>query len=362
MHFNALRRIMPALLASGVSIELISAPGRGKSEFVYDTREIMSKRDGQRWGFASCFLATMSPTDLIGYIMKGERPGPDGRPIAISEATLPVWMITDDGKPVWEYEHGILFLDEFGQGQADVKAAAAELLLNKRVGPHRLPKGWTVIAASNRVNDRSGVTKSLDFVINRRQEIHITDDLQSWEDWAFSHGVDPLFISFANQNPQIVFSDGVPEKQGPWCTPRSLVLCERNLSNMRDDEGKIPTGAEAVELAGGMIGQAAAAQLFAHIKLGHEMPSIDDIIKDPKKTKVPSKPDACILVTYNLAARITDKNAGPIITYMERLPKEFGVTFAKAACRREATLVYNDDFVAWSDRNSTLMTALSEIK
>lgn len=362
MHFNALRRVMPALLMSGVSRELISAPGRGKSEFIKDMIGVMSKRDGKRWGYAECFLATMTPSDLIGYIMKGERPGPDGKPIAVSEATLPIWMLTDEGKPVWEYEHGILFLDEFGQGQADVKASAAELLLNKKLGPHRLPPGWSVIAASNRVKDRSGVTKSLDFVINRRNEIHITDDLQSWEDWAFSKGIDPLFISFANQNSNVVFSDGVPDKQGPWCTPRSLVLCERDLSNLRGEDGRIPTDPVAIELAAGTIGQAAAAQLFTHIKLGHEMPDINDIIRDPKKVKVPTKPDACILVTYNLAARIEEKSAASIITYMERLPKEFGVTFAKAACRRDATLVFHDAFVDWSDRNASLMTALTEIK
>lgn len=362
MHFNALRRIMPALLNSGVSLELISAPGRGKSEFVEDTIDIMSKRDSKQWGFATAFLATYTPPDLIGYIMKGERPGPNGKPVATSEATLPGWMITQSGNPVWEYERGILFLDEFGQASTDVKAAAAELLLNRKLGPHKLPDGWSVIAASNETKHRSGVTKSLDFVINRRQEIHITDDLQSWEDWAFRKGIDPLFISFANQNPNIVFSDGVPEKQGPWCTPRSLVLCHNNLSGLREDDEKLPTDNEAIELASGMIGQAAAAQLFTHIKLGHEMPDIADIIKDPKKVKVPSKPDACILITYNLAARINEKIAEPVITYMERMPKEFAVTFAKAACRRDSTLVYHDAFVEWSNRNASLMTALTEIK
>lgn len=362
MHFNALKRIMPALLDSGVSLELISAPGRGKSEFVEQTFQTMSARDvsqgKQPWGFASMFLATQTPPDLIGYIFKGEMPGKDGEKIATSEPTLPGWMITREGKPVWEHERGILFLDEFGQGQADVKAAAAELLLNKRLGRHQLPKGWSVISASNRMSDRSAVTKSLDFVINRRQEIHITDDLQSWEDWAFKAGVEPLFISFAHQYPNVVFSEGVPDKQGPWCTPRSLVMLSRQLHGLRDEEGKIPTDAVATELAGGLIGQAAAAQLFAHVKLGHEMPSLETILKEPKKAKVADKPDANILITYNLAARVDKDNADPIITYMERLPKEFAVTFAKAACRRMPELVFTKAFEAWSDRNASLMVAL----
>lgn len=361
MNFTSLRRVMPGLLDSGVSIELISPPGRGKSEFTYDTVDIMSKRDGKQWGFSSLFLATQTPPDLLGYMFKGELEW-EGKKMAITDPTAPPWMITQSGKPVSAYERGILFLDEFGQGQQDVKAAAAELLLNRRLGKWELPRGWSVIAASNRQKDRSGVTKSLDFVINRRVEIEISDDLAGWETWAFAAGVEPLFISFANQNPNIVFSEGVPEKQGPWCTPRSLVLLSRMLENMRDDQGRIPTDKEALEISSGMIGQAASAQLFAHVKLGHEMPSLDNIIADPKKSKVPQKPDACILITYNLAARITEKNARPIIEYMTRLPKEFGVTFAKAACRRDPNLVFTDPFVEWSDQNASLMTALTEIK
>jgi hypothetical protein len=373
MNFTRLRRLMPGLLDSGISLELRSPPGRGKSEFVADTIDVMSARDANPdapdkgvWGFTSLFLATQTPPDLLGYMFKGSMDYTDHsgmkHTISITDPTMPPWMVTSCGKPVQHFKRGILFLDEFGQGQQDVKAAAAELLLNKRLGKWELPRGWTVIAASNRTQDRSGVTKSLDFVINRREEIDITDDLQSWEDWAFKKGVEPLFISFANQNPNVVFSEGVPEKQGPWCTPRSLVMCSRLLENLRDDEGRVSTDGDAMEVASGMIGQAATAALFAHVKLGHELPSIDDIIKNPKTTKVTTKPDAGILITYNLAARINEKNASPVITYMERMPKEFAVTFAKAACRRDPTLVYHPAFLDWSDKNASLMTALTDHK
>lgn len=361
MIFNDLRRVMPGLLDSGVSIELRSPPGRGKSEFVYDTVGAMSARDGEEWGFTSLFLATQTPPDLLGYMFKGEMEW-EGRKISVTDPTMPAWMVTDKGKPVMAHRRGILFLDEFGQGQQDVKAAAAELLLNKRVGKWRLPEGWSVICASNRSKDRSGVTKSLDFVINRREEIDITDDLQSWEDWAFKHGVDPLFISFTNQNVNVVFTPDVPAEQGPWCTPRSLVLLYKMFDKMRDGDGRIPTDKLAIELASGMIGKAAAAALFAHIKLGHEMPSFEDIINNPTKTRVTNKPDAGILITYNLAARVNDKNADPIVTYMERMPKEFAVSFAKAACRRDPTVIYTKAFEGWSNRNSSLMTALVDIK
>jgi energy-coupling factor transporter ATP-binding protein EcfA2 len=114
---------MPALLRSGTSIELISHPGRGKSTFIKDMVKIMSDMDGQEWGFATMFLATQTPPDLIGYQFKGEREW-GGKKVTVTDPSVPLWMITHTGKPTWEYERGILFLDEYGQGEADVKRAS----------------------------------------------------------------------------------------------------------------------------------------------------------------------------------------------------------------------------------------------
>lgn len=355
MHFRDLRRTLPAVFDSGVAIELISAPGRGKSEFIEQMRHQLSERDGFEWGFTKLFLATYSPADLMGYLVPDTLS--DGR--KVSTFTTPAWMITPEGKHINDYKRGIVFLDEYGQGEPDVKRASAELLLNNMIGPHKLHDGIVVVAASNREKDRSGVTKSFDFVINRRVQFDVTDDLASWEEWAFKSGLDPVFITFANQNPHIVFSDGVPEKQGPWCTPRSLVLASRVLERMRQPDGRLPTDTAAIETTGGMIGQGAAAQLFAFIRLGHEMPSYADIIAKPDSVKVPTKPDAQMLVVHNLAHRVTTADVGPVLTYIKRMPQEFAVVFAKSACFRDPMLILEGAFDKWINENSSLMAALA---
>ena len=56
MKFSDLRKIMPAVLDSGVSVELISPPGLGKSEFVQNLVTEMGKRDGEPWGFARLLI------------------------------------------------------------------------------------------------------------------------------------------------------------------------------------------------------------------------------------------------------------------------------------------------------------------
>ena len=186
----------------------------------------------------------------------------------------------------------------------------------------------------------------------------ITDDLQSWEEWALKSNVHPTIMAFATRNPQVVFTDGVPKEQGPWCTPRSLVMLGRILSTMADADGRLPTTPEATEIAGGMIGIAAASQLFSTIRLEHELPRLNDILMSPKTAKLPDAPDARMLVCYQLAAWATEDNVDPIVAYMERLPQEFALTFGKAACTRDPDLVNTRAFGQWAMKNASLMSAI----
>ena len=360
MKLSDFEKRFPAYARAGTSIELISSPGRGKSQTIRRVRDQMSERDGEEWGYADIFLATQTPPDLIGFMFKGEVTF-EGKSFAVTDPTAPSWFMTETGLPVFAYKKGILHLEEFGQGQTDVKAAAAELLLNKRIGKWKLPDGWIVVASSNRTSDRSGVTKSLDFVTNRRKEIHISDDLESWLDWAGTSGVMPLTMAFAAQNPHVVFTEGVPEKQGPWCTPRSLVMADTDLQALTaENGGEMPTDGLAMEDVSGLIGHAAAAQYFAFVRLEQEMPKYEEIIRRPLECRVPEKPDAQMLVTYNLAHRVKPADADAVIQYVQRLPKDFAVTFVKSACSRDPMLILKPIFAKWVGENASLITALGK--
>lgn len=365
MRFLDLKQAVIDNVEAGISTHLKSSPGRGKSEFTEQLVQDLSKRDGFEWGFVTCFLGTMTPSDLLGYMVPTRTKNPDGTEFLASTFTVPPWMMT---KPTAEYPHGrhintykrgIVFLDEFGQADGDTKKSAAQLLLKGEVGPHRLHSGIAIIAASNGKNDRSGVTKDFDFVINRQDTIEITDDLESWCHWADTHGVSPIAMSFARQNPQIVFADGVPKEQGPWTTPRSLVMADKLMQvKAKRLGGKMPDDASTVEQVQGIMG-AGAAQFFAFVKLEREMPKYEEIVANPGKVKVPSKPDAMMLVCYHLAHHIKTAEAGAVVEYMERMPKEFAVTFATTACRRVPQLIATPAFAKWAKENSSLMAAIS---
>ena len=344
----------PKLYATGRCIYLKGAPGRGKTTAITDAVNLIAKSTGKNLGLVIISGPLLNPPDSIGFGLPKHH-----EDFAEMIFSRPFWWRTRDGKRLEEYDGGIIFVDEADKMDVDIKKCIGEAALSKRLGPHDLPAGWVVWMAGNRDGDRSGSTRELDHLINRRIEVDVKDDIASWEAWAFKNGVSAEAITFAQQNPQIVFADKAPEKQGPWCTPRSLVETDAIVQAFADAEGKLPTDGTIVSYVAGGIGEAAAAQYFAYLKLGQEMEPFDKIVADPSGTRIPDRPDAQMLVCYSLAARIDGKNAEPIIKYVERMPKEFALTFARAACNRDYKLAITPAFRAWTQRNSTLMAAIS---
>jgi hypothetical protein len=271
----------------------------------------------------------------------------------------PFFWRTIEGKRLEEYDGGIVYIDEADKAEVDCKKIFGEGADSGRFGPHRLPPGWLVWMSGNRVGDRSGSTKELDHLINRQLYIDVTADIPSWNRWAFENNVMPLTIGFTNAYPQVVFSESVPEKQGPYCTPRSLVKIDRYLQVLKKHFGGVPDDATTQEEVAAGIGVDATRQLFVHLRLELQMPKFEEIVEKPTTAKVPETPDTMMLVCYNLAHRITKETAGAVIKYMGRLPKEFAVTFATSACQKTPSLVALPAFSKWASENSSLLAAIA---
>jgi hypothetical protein len=233
-------------------------------------------------------------------------------------------------------EVGILFLDEWGQAEDDVKKPAAELLLNGNVGTCKLPRGWRVVAASNRVSDRSGVMRELVFTINRRGLMVIDPHMPTWRAWAERQPdrTRPHFmtISFAIKHPEVVFRDTVPEGYDPFCTPRSLCRMDKDLRAIRSEEDilhdRMPMDDIAREVAAGWIGSGTAGQYFVHLKYHEQLPDIEDVEDDPRTAKLPAGKDAQMVCAYMLAHSLKEENAQNIMRYILRMQNEMQIMAA----------------------------------
>jgi hypothetical protein len=347
-----------AYYRSGKSIMLKSGPGRGKTTTIIACADHIGKVLGKRIGLSVISAPLLTPADTVGYLVPKHMP--DGR--TESHYTEPFWWRTEDGERLEEYDGGILFIDEADKADLDVKKILGEMALSGRCGPHKLPPGWVVWMAGNRSTDRSGSTKELDHLINRRFEIEVTDDLEGWKDWAIKNDVHYSLIGFAESNPQIVFPEGPPERQGPFCTPRSLVATGELLVTLAGNSGSLPMDDNAVEVAAGGIGQAAAAQLMATLKLDSELPPIETILASPEKARLPSAPDAQMLVCYKLAMLCDETTLDKFIAYVERLPADFALTFGKSIVARRPMLMAMPAGLAWQRRNTALLNMLTNLR
>jgi hypothetical protein len=356
------------LMDEGIAVEIASMPGAGKSEGVQGWVEDQSRIDGDEWGISTVMLATQTPVDLLGFMLPARRQIKD--PITgdmstarISEFSRPTWTMSDKGIPLEHYKRALILFDEADKCEADTTKTSAEIRLKRRLGPWGFdPKKVGCVALVNRVEDRSGSGRKFDFIINRQFEFTVMADVEGWRDWALVNGIDPLFVAFASKYPEIVFSNKVPDKQGPFCTPRSLVNLSRVLPKRVDASGKMKVDSIGNEIITGAIGIAAGLQLSAWIKLRHETPDWEDILRDPTGIAIPAKPDAQLMVCYECAHKVDTKTAAKCVAFIKRLPAQFSVTFAKSAVKRNYDLINTTAFMDWVSKNASLLNAIGGAK
>jgi hypothetical protein len=330
------------------SIELISGPGLGKSEIIKQCRSELAEEWGVPVGGTDFFLTTVEPPDVRGFGLPDKDPETGERIMTFTKAP---WMPRKN-----DPEHGILFLDEFGQASPDVVKPAAELLLHGRVGNSQLPITYMVAAASNREKDKSGVMKSLAFINNRKCEIKIEPNLDAWVEWAEAEAINPWAIAFAKVKPACVFKDEVPEKPGPFCTPRTLVKVSHMIGRMSNDL--------LFPAITGYFGEGTAAEFIAFLRVAEELPKYEEIVANPEKCRLPEKgrPDAQYATMQMIAHRVDEKTAGKAFTYLLRMPKEFQVSGLKATLRRIPAMVQTPDFAKWLRENKELVMAANVLE
>lgn len=358
MKLSMVLQRIPVWYASRKCFYLKSAPGIGKTTTIEAAPRILAEAfPGKRFGIRTVNGTTLTPMDTLGFGVPKHT-----ETHSVMVFTLPNFWITDEGKFLDEYDGGIIYVDEADKMDVDIKKVIGEGALSGRFGPHKLPPGWVVWMSGNRDTDRSGSTKELDHLINRICYVDITPDPESWRMWAEEHGTTAVTIAFAMNNPQIVWADKLPEKQGSYCTARSLVQWDDFLRTVEQVMGEVPDSDTMLEECSGFIGVDAASQYFVTLRMDREMPSYEDMIKNPKTCRVPDRVDAQMLVCYKLASRVTKEDAAAVVTYVDRMPKDFAATFARNAIKRDPMLVTTPAFIKWAMNNSALLTLISKYK
>ena len=343
-----------------VASEYVSGPGLGKTSANEQCAVEMSIKLNEPVAYIPFILSTIEPPDVRGY----------GLPVKLMIAgiethgmkfTRAPWMPGGANGYIAEKgvlrraiageiaKVGIVCLDEFRQAQLDTQKPAAELFLNRRVGESHLPDRYIVTACSNREQDRSGVQRELAFITNRRIVYKVTPDMDCWVSWAEKNKIHPLAVAFGQAHPELVFADSVPDKSGPFCTPRSLVMLSKLIG--KQDMGMF------TESAVGSVGEGTAGIFVSFLRVAEQLPKFEEIVAHPKTCEVPTRPDASYAAMQMVAARVDDKTAKPAFEYLKRMSREFQVAGLRGTFNRCPALVRTPDFAHWLRDNKELVMA-----
>lgn len=203
--------------------------------------------------------------------------------------------------------------DDLGQATPAVQAAHMQLLLARRVNEHAVSEFVTMIAATNRRIDRAGVTGILEPVKSRFVSIiELQADVDSWCRWALDNDVSPELIAFLRYRPDLL-SAFVPSNDltnSP--TPRTWSNAARIL------RWDLPSAVKHEVLAGA-VGDAAATELIAFLRIVATLPNIDQILLTPTTAPIPTAPASLYAVATALAYRATKGNFARVAQYVTRL-------------------------------------------
>jgi hypothetical protein len=262
-------------LAHEESLLLVSSPGVGKSDIV---RQAAAEAGLE----CRALLGTqIAPEDVSGV------------PKLLRERTVfcpPRVVLPEDERPF------CLFLDELPASPADVQKAFYSLLLERRLGEYRLPRGTWVVAAGNRVEDQA-LTRSLSSaLINRLFVVPIRVDVAGWLAWAGRNEVRADIRAFIHYVPHSLCRPA-PRDPVPFSTPRAWALLSRDL-DLAERDGRLgETERRAIVFGRLSPEDAGLFCALAEDGLGDLRP-LEDYLRDPGL--LPTQPTAMWFVVSRL--------------------------------------------------------------
>lgn len=318
------------------------APGIGKSAAVKQAADELAIE------FIDVRLSLLSPVDLRGL------------PYLDKEKKKAMWFAPDflpNGK---NSEHGILFLDEMNLAAMSVMSAGYQLVLDRRLGEYVLPKGWIVIAAGNRAEDNSSVTKFPAPLANRFVHYEMqTPTMQEWSSWAMQKGLRSEVIAFLQKLPQHLYTHPKAEER-TFCTPRSWEMA----SNLLDCGSSIDAA----------VGVAIGTEFALFERIFSKIPNIEDILKGKKVPPVPATElDILYATAVSLVTLCEKDNVGHIdnlVSYMRTMPKDMQmmtIGLLKRSTGDEMTMarligVQSSEGAKWREENKDVFSMNEKAK
>lgn len=292
------------------SVMLWGPPGVGKSQAIRQIAKDIKKNTGKETRITDVRLLLFNPIDLRGI------------PTSNADKTLAIWL-----KPqIFQMDPSedivnILFLDEISAAPQSVQAAAYQITLDRVVGEHKLPDNCIIIAAGNRVTDKSVSFKMPKALANRLLHIEVEGSFESWQNWAVRAGINPKVIGFLSFRTDKLFGFDPKSDVLAFATPRSWEMVSNLLNNVCDDVKTMHP------LIAGLIGSGLALEFRSWCGMHFKLPNTEDIFMG-KTTQVPKSADTLYAVVSSMTSYATEhkddaEQIGNSLSYAAGFPADF---------------------------------------
>lgn len=331
------------------SVMLWGPPGVGKSQAIRQIAEEIKNNTGKKTVVTDVRLMLFNPIDLRGI------------PTANADKTLAVWL-----KPqIFQMDSSdkvvnILFLDEISAAPQSVQAAAYQITLDRIIGEHKLPDNCIVIAAGNRVTDKSVAFKMPKALANRLLHIEVSSNFNAWKSWAIRNGINSKVLGFLSFRNEYLHNENTNSDDLAFCTPRSWEMVSNILNTITDDVEKV------YPLISGLVSTGAAIEFKTWCNVYNNLPNIEDIF-DGKDVKVPTKIDVLYALVYAMISYARNhkddlKRIGNSIAFAEKLPPDYSVVLMKDYMSIEKgyreKLIKIPQFTKWLNTKGRLMNGI----
>lgn len=328
------------------SVMLWGPPGVGKSQAIRQLAKELEVLCGKKSRVTDVRLLLFNPIDLRGI------------PTSNADKTLAIWL-----KPqIFQMEPddeiiNILFLDEISAAPQSVQAAAYQITLDRVVGEHKLPENCIVIAAGNRVTDKSVTFKMPKALANRLLHIEIEGSFGAWKKWAIQNRINDRVVGFLSFRQDHLMCFNSSNDDLAFATPRSWEMVSNLMNYVSDDEE------EMFSLISGLVGAGTAVEFRTWCKIFSKLPNIEDIFNGKKPTP-PDQTDALYalvssMVSYAREHRDRLDKIENSISYANLLPPDFSTILLRDYMYMEKgykeKLMGIPDFARWLQSKGRLL-------
>ena len=237
----------------------------------------------------------------------------------------------------------LINLEELPSAVPMVQAALYQLVLDRKCGEYELPDGASIVACGNREGDR-GVTHRMPTPLaSRFVHLEIRVNPEDWCAWAAGAGIAPEVLFFIQMRPELLHGFDPESKEKAFPCPRTWEF----VSNIVARRNGLDPAIERA-LFRGTVGEAAAVEFAAFLRVWRELPHPRAVIDDPENAPIPDNASALIALCGSLYRMADDVNIGPIVSYAARLRREIGEFLVGSCIHRDSSLQNSEAFIRWA--------------